>query len=73
MTEETTSPTTVDYGIESASGAHFSGLFPDGLLDPSTSSPSSLPSLSSAPTGGSSAPPKQPFVIGKCVRVYIIF
>ncbi|XP_059443589.1 uridine/cytidine kinase UKL1, chloroplastic-like [Corylus avellana] len=57
MTEETTSPTTMDYGIESASGAHFSGLYPDGLLDPSTSSPSSLPSLSSAP-------PKQPFVIG---------
>jgi uridine kinase len=68
MTEETTSPTTMDYGIESASGAHFSGLLPDGLLDPSTSSPSSL---SSAPTGDSSASPKQPFVIGKCVCVYI--
>ncbi|MCL7024906.1 hypothetical protein MKW94_023752 [Papaver nudicaule] len=66
MPEEKTS---MDYVMEAASGAHFSGLRVDGLLrscsslssPTSTSSPPPPPSLSSIVAADSS---KQPFVIG---------
>ncbi|KAG2678572.1 hypothetical protein I3760_11G008700 [Carya illinoinensis] len=59
----------MEYPIEAASGVHFSGLRPDGLLVSPASSPASSSSqrvLSSIPVspGDLSAPPKQPFVIG---------
>lgn len=64
----------MEYPIEAASGVHFSGLRPDGLLVSPASSPASSSSqrvLSSIPVspGDLSAPPKQPFVIG---NVYVI-
>ncbi|KAL6319518.1 hypothetical protein AAG906_014194 [Vitis piasezkii] len=49
--------------METASGAHFYGLRPDGLLSSSASSPRSPSSSLSAPSGDHSVP-KQPFVIG---------
>nr|DAD34280.1 TPA_asm: hypothetical protein HUJ06_004920 [Nelumbo nucifera] len=52
--------TTMDYVMEAASGAHFSGLRLDGLL----SSPSSPRSTSSSATLAENNFPKQPFVIG---------
>lgn len=67
MPEET--KTTVDYRMEAASGAHFSGLRLDGLLSssPSSSSASPLSLRSSAADSSNLADanaPKQPFVIG---------
>ncbi|KAF5476573.1 hypothetical protein F2P56_003313 [Juglans regia] len=70
MAEETTTPSAaMEYPIEAASGVHFSGLRPDGLLISPASSPASSSSqrvLSSFPAspGDLSAPHKQPFVIG---------
>lgn len=65
MPEEST---TIDYVMEAASGAHFSGLRLDGLL---SSPPSSSASSPAHRTSGSafsalsdSNSPKQPFVIG---------
>uniref|UniRef100_A0A2N9EKG9 Uridine kinase n=1 Tax=Fagus sylvatica TaxID=28930 RepID=A0A2N9EKG9_FAGSY len=56
----------MEYEIEGTSGAHFSGLRPDGLLGPSTSSPLSEHGSCSLPAipGDSINHPKQPFVIG---------
>lgn len=67
MPEET--KTTVDYRMEAASGAHFSGLRLDGLLSSSPSSSSAPPlSLRSSAADSSNLAdanaPKQPFVIG---------
>lgn len=55
----------MDYVMEAASGAHFSGLHLDGLLSSSsqTSSPPPPSSSSSAIITDNNAP-KQPFVIG---------
>lgn len=71
MAEEAATPSAaMDYPIEAASGVHFSGLRPDGLLVSPAASPNSSSShrVSSSwpasPGGDLSAPPKQPFVIG---------
>ncbi|PON61328.1 Uridine kinase-like protein [Parasponia andersonii] len=67
MPEETKS---IDYVMEAASGAHFSGLRLDGLLSspPSSSSSSSSPvhlsSTSASSVSADANAPKQPFVIG---------
>ncbi len=59
----------MEYEIEGTSGAHFSGLRPDGLLGPSTSSPLSEHGSCSLPAipGDSINHPKQPFVIGNTI------
>lgn len=60
--------TAIDYVMEAASGAHFSGLRVDGLLTSSSSSPRASPAPTpthfSTPTPLDSTAPKQPFVIG---------
>ncbi|KAJ6302214.1 hypothetical protein OIU77_016327 [Salix suchowensis] len=62
--EETNS---IDYVMEKASGPHFSGFRPDGLLSPppsSTASPSHRSASDSSLALSDSNAPKQPFVIG---------
>ena len=60
MPEETKA---IDYVMEAASGAHFSGLRLEGPSSSSSSAAASSPAAAAAAFADSNAP-KQPFVIG---------
>lgn len=71
--EETTA---IDYVMEAASGAHFSGLRFDGLLTSGSASPRASPTHTpthfSTTTPLDSTTPKQPFVIGNSSNSQLI-